>query len=458
VKNLFFKIKIYVKSFLQRLFITVQLYFDNGLANHSAACAYGFLLSMAPILLVMAFILSFAFKASPNAISALFAGIPVLENLFNEEWLVSDFFTLSTPGISGIISAVSIIWAGRILSLSMQRGFKIIFPGDKSRNPVADTLVTLAIEAVVLIIILTVIFSSRAAMWFYRLFDFFPKMSLLLFVTSSAGMRLSSIFLLWLFSFLAYLFVPVNRPRKFSALQGACICAAAYFCVSLFLNFILDISRYNFLYGTLGGLIILLVNVYFFFNFFLLGAQFAFVTDSFDALFFSKLRQITFIPAEESEVKKSPPNRIISRLLYNLYFPHNGRMTKYLRRYEKGRIIFTQGDLGEDIYYLLHGEVEVFLSSSQDDYQVPPEFPTMFDHPFDLIKAGSFFGEMGHLLAEERSATIRAKTDISVFVLPPHLFDTILKYDTSLDRDIIEHISRWLKRSNERIAALDSDD
>jgi len=185
MKSVFLIVRICVKSFLQRLFITVQLYFVNGLANHSAACAYGFLLSMAPILLLIAFILSFTFKASPAAINSLLAGIPVLENLFNEEWLVSDFFTLSKPGISGIIFAVSIIWAGRILSLSMQRGLKIIFPGSRSRNPVTNTFITLAIEAVVLIIILTAIFSSRQRCGFtghlifcriYQFFDFLhPK-------------------------------------------------------------------------------------------------------------------------------------------------------------------------------------------------------------------------------------------------------------------------------------------
>jgi len=435
VKSLFLKLKIYVKSFLQRLFITVQLFSVNGLANHSAACAYGFLLSMAPILLLVAFILSFTFKASPSAINSLLAGMPILRNLFNEEWFVDDFFTLSKPGISSIISSVGIIWAGRILSLSMQRGLKIIFPGDKNRNPAANVLITLAIEVALLIIILTAIFSSRAAMWFYRTFNFFPEIPVLRFFTSQAGMRFSLVFLLWLISFFAYLYVPVNCPRRLSAAQGALLCTIAYSCISFFLDFILDISKYNFLYGTLGTLVVLLVNVYFFFNFFFLGAQFAFVTDSFDALFFSKLRQIIVIPAEKTTSKKTASKRMYSRLLHKLYFPHNGKMTRYMRHYEKDKIIFAQEDSTEDIYFLLNGEVEV--SSSQDDGLA------------DIIKAGSFFGEMGRLLSEERCAIIRAKTNVSVFALPPMLFDTVLKYDPNLDRDIIEHISRRLKNMND---------
>ena len=445
MKSIFLKLKISVKSFLQRLIITVQLYYRNGLANHSAACAYGFLLSMAPILLLIAFILSFTFKASPATINALLADIPVLESLFNEDWLVSDFFTLSKPGISGIVFAVGIIWAGRILSLSVQRGLKIIFPGNRGRNPVTNTFITLAIETVVLIIILAAIFSSRTALWLYRTFHFLPDLSILRFFTSKAGIRFSLFFILGLFSFLAYLLVPVNYPRKLSAVQGAVLCTFAYSGISLFFDFILDISRYNFLYGTLGGMVVILVNVFFFFSFFLLGAQFAFVTDFYDALFFTKLRQITVISEKE---KKFSPKRVSSRLLYKLYFPYDGKMTRYLRFYEKGRVIFSQGDTGEDIYYLLDGEVEVLLSTSQDDCHPQDGYSA------DVIKAGAFFGEMGPLLSEERSATIRAKTDVSVFVLPPSLFDAVLKYDTNLDRNLIEHISRRLKNANDKLAAL----
>jgi len=432
VKSLLLKIQVHLKSFLQRLFITVQLYSGNGLSNHSAACAYGLLLSLAPMLLLAALFLSFTFKASPAAITSLLADIPILKNIFDEEWLVSDFLSFSKPGVSSIISAVSIIWAGRILSLSMQRGLKIIFSGDKNRNPVVNSLVTLAIEIVLLIIIITAIFSSRMAVWIYRTFDFFSESPVLQILTSLAGIRFSMVFLLWFFSFFAYLFVPVNRPRKLSAAQGAFLCTIAYFCISLFLDFILDISRYNFLYGTLGTLIVLLVNVYFFFIFFLLGAQFAFVTDSFDALFFSQLRQIV--------VKNPAPKRLFSLLLHKLYFPHNGKMTRYLRHYEKDTIIFTHGDSTEDIYFLLNGEVEVLQKNGL----------AALDEAADVIKAGSFFGEMGRLLSEERSAIVRAKTNVSVFALPPHLFDTVLKYDTNLDRDIIEHISLRLKKTNEK--------
>jgi len=90
----------------------------------------------------------------------------------------------------------------------------------------------------------------------------------------------------------------------------------------------------------------------------------------------------------------------------------------------------------------------LILSASRDDR------PAMLDSPVGVIKPGSFFGEIGHLLSEDRSATIRAKTDVSVFVLPPRLFNTVLKYDTNLEKGIIAHMPQRLKNSNDRIAAL----
>lgn len=312
------KLKTTVKTHLQRLFISLQLYGENGLANHAAACAYGFLLSMAPMLFLLAFFIFIVFKPSPAAITAFIGNIPFLGSIFDEQWLSSDYFSFVAPGISGIISILSIMWAGRILAGSMQRALVIIFPADKKRNPVNGTLVTFAIEVSVIVFVLAAIISSRTALTFYRFLDFSPKTSLLQFVTSYTGGRLSYIILLGLGVFLAYLFVPVKSPRKFSAFQGALLCIFSYFCTVMALGIIMNYAKFSLLYGTLGNMIILLINVYFFFTFFFLGAQFAYVIDSFDALLFSKLWQ--------------NKNR---NLLNRFFYPAGGNLDKYLRHFKK---------------------------------------------------------------------------------------------------------------------------
>jgi membrane protein len=261
--------------------------------------------------------------------------------------------------------------------------------------------------------------------------------------------RIFPVIALGIVSFFMYIFVPVNSPRKISALWGAFFCAFAYGCASMAMGFILNKSTYNLLYGALGNLIILLVNVHFFFTFFFMGAQLAFVIDSSEALIFTKLRRTRFKLFENGDME--PVQR--PNIKNFLFFSIESNLKKYYQVYKKGEIIFSQGDHADDIFYLLEGEIEITVSSSLNSANQESARQGAFSN---VLKAGSFFGEMGYLLSENRTATAMAKTDVSAFALPPQVFEEILKYDTSLDRAIIENMSQRLKNSNERVAALKS--
>jgi len=440
MKSLFRKIKNKTRLYLQRIFLTIQLHGENSLVNHAAACAYGFLLSIAPMLLLVAFIFIFLFRPSPQVIAAFFANIPFLDGIFDEQWLSSDLFTSVNPGISGVIFMLSIIWAARILALSIQRGLKIVYPAAKNRNPVSENLVMLVIQAVVVIFILIVIFSSRTAMHFYRLLGVFMNNSFFQLITSQTGSFAFYILILGLVAYFLYLFVPVKSPGKLSAFQGALFFIVSYSLVSIGLRIILDISRYNFIYGTLGNMIILLINVFFFFNFFFMGAQLAFVTDSFDALFMIKLRQVNIRSIAKSNPEKNKKYKKNLDLFVKLFYITDAKSNKNIRLYKKDEVIISQGDTGNDIYYLLEGEVEVNILSADKNI-----------HSIGNLEAGSFFGEMRHLISGDRNATVKAKTSVTVFLISPEVFDEMLRYDTSLDRDIIEQMSRRIKDITEQI-------
>ncbi|MDR0444399.1 MAG: YihY/virulence factor BrkB family protein [Treponema sp.] len=431
------KIKVTVKTHAQRLFIILELFDRNGLANHAAAGAYGFFLSLAPLLLLITSFLLVVFKPSPQEIAALVGNIPFSDIIYDEHWLSINFLSISQSGIPGIISALSVFWAGRILLLSVQRGLRVIFPGTKSRNPLIDTLVTLAAEVGMLLFVLLLILGSQTALRFYRTLNFFTDTSSLKLIISVIRGRFFFIVLMGIVAFFIYRFMPANSPKKLSAFWGALFLTLTYGCTTLALGILIDQSNYNFIYGTLGSLVILLVNVYFFFIFFFLGAQVAYVDDSFDALLFSKLRHTRSKAGE----KKSRHEDALEKL----FFSTEGNLNKYFRTHKKGEIIFSQGDTWDDIYYLLEGEVEVNILSSRGGSFI------------DTLTPGSFFGEMGYLLSEQRSATVSAKTDISALALPPSLFEEILNNDTGIDRAIIEYMSRKLKNTNEQVTALKSD-
>ena len=412
------------KTFAQHLFITLEFFQKNGLANHAAAGAYGFLLSAAPMLLIVSFFLIRAFRAAPETAVALMRNVPFLNMSFDEHWPALEFLIAAPPGVPALISMLGIIWAGRIFAVSIHRGLKIVFAGKKKRNPVADGMVTLAIEFLVLAVVLAVILGSRMAFRLYEAAGFFRNPSFPYFLESLFGHRPLRLAMLGVLLFLAYRLVPANPPRRISALLGSVFCVVAYGAAAVMFDLMLEHPRYNFLYGTLGDLFVLLVNVYFFFLFFFLGAQFAAVANSFDALFFLRLR--------EARIGAAKP-------AMGLFDSADGNLKRYLRFYRAGETVLSKGDDGTDVYFLLEGEVEVM-------------------HPSDpigtVLHPGAFLGEMAYLLSEGRTATVRAKTDASALALPAHLFETILDSDINLDRSIIESLSRRVKKGHERIAEL----
>ena len=444
--KLFYHLFISGKTLLQRLVITLQFFGKNSLANHAAACAYGFLLSAAPVLMMLSFLLVTAFRSfaggmvggenvlDPGILTALVSNISIIKDVLDENWLAKELPSIANSamqfnGIAGIVSAFAIIWAGRFFALSLQRGLKIIFTGTQKRNPLTETSVVFIMELAVVIGAVLLIFFSRAARKIYETFDFFPKAVFLQETLSRFNFQIVSFILLIIVFYYVCRFLTANGPSRLSVFWGSLCFVFSYTISSRIITMLLDQTRYNFLYGALGNLILLLVNVYFFFMFFFFGAQLARVIDSFDVFLFLQLRF--------ARIHATRP-----AILGKLFFSVDGALNKYLCHYSKGTTIFSRGDDGKEVFYLLEGEVDVLLAASGSG-----KSPT-------ALQQGVFFGEMEHLLSETRNATIKAKTDVLALALPPHLFDKLLEHDASLDRAIMELLSQRLKLRNEQFSEV----
>ncbi|AKF80385.1 cyclic nucleotide-binding protein [Myxococcus fulvus 124B02] len=71
-----------------------------------------------------------------------------------------------------------------------------------------------------------------------------------------------------------------------------------------------------------------------------------------------------------------------------------------------GEVIFEEGDLGDSLFLLIRGQVEV-ARRGQDGAL----------HPLALLSPPEFFGEMGLIDKDYRSATVRAHTDAHLLQL-----------------------------------------
>ena len=76
------------------------------------------------------------------------------------------------------------------------------------------------------------------------------------------------------------------------------------------------------------------------------------------------------------------------------------------RKIKSGELIFSEGAAGEEMFFLVSGEISAWVKQADGTKRM------MFE-----IKPGDFFGEMSIIVNESRSATLIAKGDIELFVL-----------------------------------------
>ena len=119
--------------------------------------------------------------------------------------------------------------------------------------------------------------------------------------------------------------------------------------------------------------------------------------------------------------------------------------------YSAGDVIFSQGDLGTDMFIIQEGEVDIVKHINNES------------HHLSHLERGDFFGEMALLENVPRTADAVAKTDVKVLVINGSRFDEMLRRNPEIAVRIIRKYSKRLREANallERLVGreLDSDE
>jgi uncharacterized protein (DUF2225 family) len=112
-----------------------------------------------------------------------------------------------------------------------------------------------------------------------------------------------------------------------------------------------------------------------------------------------------------------------------------------LKKYDTDEFIFHQGDPGHEMYILLKGRVQVFVTSIDGS-----------DIPVTSLHAGDFFGEMSLLEDAPRSATIQAQEECLMIVINEHNFESVIAEQPALAIRIMKSMSNRLRQANEELA------
>jgi CRP/FNR family transcriptional regulator, cyclic AMP receptor protein len=117
-----------------------------------------------------------------------------------------------------------------------------------------------------------------------------------------------------------------------------------------------------------------------------------------------------------------------------------------VRRYAAGEVVFEEGDLGDSLFVVASGEVDVLRKNDAGELKV-----------IGTIGPPEFFGEMSLIDKEYRSATVRARTDSVLLQLTAENFAAFRKHHrdgfTFIVMNIARVLSSRLRAANARLSA-----
>ena len=99
--------------------------------------------------------------------------------------------------------------------------------------------------------------------------------------------------------------------------------------------------------------------------------------------------------------------------------------------FSAGNPVFEQGDTNSDLFLMLKGEADVLLVMPNEDADVN----------IHVVPEGSVFGHFSFMDRQPRSATVKAKTDLTVLRMSRDDFDRLKQERPILALNLMEALS-----------------
>jgi len=114
-------------------------------------------------------------------------------------------------------------------------------------------------------------------------------------------------------------------------------------------------------------------------------------------------------------------------------------LDKYLATFEVGQSLFLEGDDSQDLYILVEGKAGILKGTKRIA---------------EISGKGSVFGEMSFLLGENRTATVKAVTDLKVLKIPKEEISTFLKEFPEVVREFATYLAKRLNETSKIVYGL----
>ena len=108
-----------------------------------------------------------------------------------------------------------------------------------------------------------------------------------------------------------------------------------------------------------------------------------------------------------------------------------------------GEVIFSEGDVGNCMYVVQEGQVEVYVGRDNDEIRL------------NILTPGAFFGEMAVFDRDVRSASVRALGPARVLTVDKKNLMSRVHNDPALAFRLVETMSHRIRRLTETIIELE---
>ncbi len=123
-----------------------------------------------------------------------------------------------------------------------------------------------------------------------------------------------------------------------------------------------------------------------------------------------------------------------------------GLFKKYGKEFKKGEILFEQGDIAEEMYIIIDGKVDIFITIGEGENKRNKVLAT--------LKAGDFLGEMSILNNEPRSASASISEDAKILIIDQETFAAMIRNNAEFSLKILSRLSDRLRTNNQQLQSL----
>jgi membrane protein len=396
----------------------IKNFSQNGDGNQAAAIALYAILSAIPLLILTIIAAGSFFSSNPHIQMDIVSAVQNFHPYFSENIIKKLGQIEGKAEVLGWIGVLGLIWLSAAIFNSIESALNISFRSQQKRNYLVSKLMAIGMILTAWIVGgLSVIITYIAAL--------VAKEPLVL----PGGLKVSltfpaQILLRYIVPYLMvvilvtaiYRLVPTAKIRFSVALAGSAIFALLVeIAKQFFTGYITNYTSYNVIFGSLETVIILVIWVFYIALIFLFCAEMMSSYQRRDAL----LLERALLKPYQSRLK------VDARLF-----------RRFGRTYTRGSIIFSEGDPGGRMFYILSGRVCL----ERVDCQVKKTLAEM--------GPGQYFGEMAALIDVRRTATARALEDSHLAVIDDATFGNLIRESREVALSMLREFSTRLKNSN----------